>query len=491
MKVSWLTKLNWFVPLGIVGLFIMLGTPLPSEESTHREPEDGLLIPTSTPVAPEPDAGEAQYHFFIPILSKPQLAYYVANSGSDANPGTLDAPWQTLQHAVDTALPGSVIYARAGTYAAGLTIDRPNLTLSGYPGEAAVLAGDGVEQHNIHVLDVSGVSLRSLTIQDNPVKYGTGIHVEDASQITISNTLFQDIQGFGVVLKNVSQITLLNNEFRYNANAIEVRYGSADVLIQGNRIHHNYRDVDSGRSATGVNFYYTTGPIVARGNFLWENHTTDQPDPGGAAFEVYAASNITIRDNIIWDNETVLETGSDSAHTPCNNLIFTRNTVFRGVRQQGLILRCASNSVVSHNSFDSLDNFVYDLSHNRGEYGASIEGLRIVNNIHVFGRVYVIENDLPASVVIDYNLSYNPGSESQYGNYLAYVDGFGNTDSLAEFIAWTGYEQHGLDANPLFVSYLTSNYALTAASPAIDAGLYLSEPFLGAAPDLGRFEFIP
>jgi nitrous oxidase accessory protein NosD len=482
--------LNWFVPLGIVGLFIMLGSPLPAGEPSHREPEGGLLIPTATPDPSTVAAAEAQFHFYIPILSKPQLAYYVSTSGSDANPGTIAAPWKTLQHAVDTALPGSIIYARAGTYA-GFFFERSNLTLSGYPGETAVLVGNGVEQHTIHVIDVSGVNIRSLVIQDNSVKYGTGIHVENASQVTISDTLFQNIQGFGVVLKNVSQVRLVDNEFRYNAVGIEVRYGSNDVLIEGNRIHHNYRDVDSGRSATGVNFYYTTGPIVARDNLLWENHTTDEPDPGGAAIEVYAASNVTMHDNIIWDNETVLETGSDSTHTPCNNLTFTRNTVFRGARQQGLILRCASNSLVSHNTFDSLDNFVYDLSHNRGEYGASIEGLRIVNNIHVFGRVYVIENALPTSVVIDYNLSYNPGSESQYGDYLAYVDGYGNTDSMAEFIAWTGYEQHGLCANPQFVSYLTSNYALTAASPAIDAGVILTEPFLGLAPDLGRFEFIP
>lgn len=490
MKASWLTRLNWFVPLGIVGLFIMLGSPQPAGNRSRLEPDGGLLISTATPVDPTPAAAEAQFHFYVPFLSKPQLAYYVSTNGSDANPGTLAAPWQTLQHAVDTALTGSIIYVRGGTYD-GFFFERSNLTLSGYPGEIAVLVGDGVEQHTIHVLNVSGVNIRSLVIQDNPVKYGTGIHVEDASQITISDTLFQNIQGFGVVLKNVSQVTLVDNEFRNNAAGIEVRYGSNNVLIEGNRIHHNYRDVDSGRSATGVNFYYTTGPILARGNFLWENHTTDEPDPGGAAFEVYAASNITMRDNIIWDNETVLETGSDSVHTPCNNLTFSRNTVFRGARQQGLILRCASNSLVSHNTFDALDNFVYDLSHNRGEYGASIEGLRIVNNIHVFGRVYVIENALPTSVVIDYNLSYNPGSQSQYGDYLAYVDGFGNTDSLAEFIAWTGYEQHGLCANPLFVSYLTSNYALTAASSAIDAGLPLGDPFIGAAPDLGRFEFIP
>jgi parallel beta-helix repeat protein len=484
-----LTKLRWLVALGLVGLFMVVGSPHPTEQGSDLLPQAGSGIPTEALVDPTPSA-EGQYFFYIPILRKPQPTYIVSTGGSDANPGTLAAPWLTLQHAADTAVPGSIIYVRGGTYS-GFILERSNLTLSGYPGETVVVVGDGVEQHTIHLRNVSGVSLRLLVVQDNPVKYGTGIHVEDSSLVTIAGSLIQDNQGFGIVLKNVSQVTVIDNEFSYNANAIEVRYGSAGVLIEDNRIHHNYRDVDSGRSATGVNFYYTTGPIIAQGNMLWENHTIDQPDPGGAAFEVYAASNITIRENIIWDNETVLETGSDSLHTPCSNLTFTRNTAFRGARQQGLILRCASSSLVAHNTFDALDNFVYDLSHNRGEYGASIEGLRILNNIHVYGRVYVIENDLPVSVIIDHNLLYNPGSASQYGEYLAYVDGFGNTDSLAEFTSWTGYEQHGMCVNPLFVAYAQRNYALTAASPAIDAGVILSEPFLGLAPDLGRFEFIP
>jgi parallel beta-helix repeat protein len=486
---TWMNKLRWIVALGLVGLFMVVGSPQPNGEISNPLPEGGSGIPTEELVDPTSNA-EGQYFFYIPILRKPLPAYVVSTSGSDANPGTLAAPWLTLQHAVDTAIPGSIIYVRGGTYL-GFIIERSNLTVSGYPDETAVVVGDGEQLNTIRVRNASGVVIRSLVVQDNALQYGTGIHVEDSSMVTISGNLFQDNHGFGVVLKNVSQVTVLNNEFRYNANAIEVRYGSVEVLIADNRIHHNYRDVDSGRSAIGINFYYTSGPIIARGNLLWENHTIDQADPGGAAFEVYAASNITIRENTIWDNETVLETGSDSIHTPCNNITFTRNTVFRGARQQGLILRCASNSLVAHNTFDALDNFVYDLSHYRGEYGASIEGLRILNNIHVYGRVYVIENALPVSVVIDYNLLYNPGSASQYGEYLAYVDDFGNTDSLAEFTSWTGYEQHGLGVNPLFVAYTQRNYALTGASPAIDAGVILSEPFIGLAPVLGRFEFIP
>ena len=427
---------------------------------------------------------------YLPVVSRQTSNYYVAPDGSDANPGTIDAPWKTPQHAVETAPTGTTIYLRAGTYRP-MTIERSGLTLLGYPGETAIVSGDGYEQHTIMIRNTSDVSIRSLTIQNNPIDYGTGIHVENCHDIMISGNLIQSNQGFGIVLKDVTDVIVANNELTDNANAIEVRYGSDEVILRDNLVHNNNRQVDSGRAAIGINFYYTTGPIYATGNWMWENYAINGSEREGAAFEVYAATNVTINGNVIWDNETILETGTDNDKTPCSNITFTRNIAIRGSRQQGLILRCAADSLVAHNTFDGMDNFVFDLSHFKGEYGASIEGLQILNNIAVNGRVYVIETEMPASVVIDYNLVYNPGSSSDYGEYLAYVEGLGNTDLFSDFQNWTGYEAHGVNSDPLFLDPLNGDYHLTEASPAIDQGLPLGEPYHGYAPDMGRYEFYP
>ena len=64
------------------------------------------------------------------------------------------------------------------------------------------------------------------------------------------------------------------------------------------------------------------------------------------------------------------------------------------------------------------------------------------------------------------------------------------TTSLAEFRAWTGYDRHGIRADPRFVDPGKRNYRLQTGSAAIDRGIVvLGGTIVGAAPDLGRFEW--
>ena len=66
------------------------------------------------------------------------------------------------------------------------------------------------------------------------------------------------------------------------------------------------------------------------------------------------------------------------------------------------------------------------LIHQAGAFGGSVDGLRVVNNILVNDRAYSIDNELPRSVVIDFNLVFNQGTEAAHGEFLAYVAGHGN-----------------------------------------------------------------
>jgi len=429
------------------------------------------------------------YQIFLPIIQNPVSGFYVSNSGLDSNPGTLAAPWRTLQYAVDHTPAGATLFVRGGEYY-GFDTSRSNLTLTAYPGESVVIRGNGSDTYTVAIRNASDFHISGIKFQNNQIQYSAGVYSENSTGIIISNNIFSDHRGFGVVTKNVVDIAIQNNDFYNNANAIEIRYGSQNVNILNNSIHDNTRDVDGGRSAVGITLYYTGGPVLISGNRLWGNHTLNDSDPGGAAIEIYAGGNAVIRENVIWDNETVLETGTDGQQA-CSNIAFLRNVVFRGSRQQGLILRCASNSLFANNTFDALDEYVFYLTHFQGGYGGSIENLKILNNIAVNGRVYSIEGVIPDSVEINHNLLYNPGSTSSRGNYLAYVLDFGNTKVLAEFQSWTGYDLQSVGLPPLFVDSSLHDYRLQLTSPAINIGVDIGEPFVGPAPDAGAFEFSP
>ncbi len=73
--------------------------------------------------------------------------YYVAKTGSDSNPGTLAAPFLTIQKAADLAQPGDTVHVRAGTYretvrpANSGTDANAQITFQPYNGEEVTISG--------------------------------------------------------------------------------------------------------------------------------------------------------------------------------------------------------------------------------------------------------------------------------------------------------------------------------------------------------------
>jgi parallel beta-helix repeat protein len=68
-------------------------------------------------------------------------AEYVSPSGSDANPGSIDAPFLTIGHAVAAARPGATIVVRAGTYRESLGSITKRVTIQAYPHEQVWMKG--------------------------------------------------------------------------------------------------------------------------------------------------------------------------------------------------------------------------------------------------------------------------------------------------------------------------------------------------------------
>jgi hypothetical protein len=129
----------------------------------------------------------------------------VSASGSDANPGTLSAPWRTVQKAVDTLGSGQLAYVRAGSYGQtrcgsgdGGSASGGYVTIRAYPGARPVLAGafDGILNISCAYLRVQGFLI------DGPsVVGGTNIYANVGSHHVelIGNEVRNSVcQGIGV-----------------------------------------------------------------------------------------------------------------------------------------------------------------------------------------------------------------------------------------------------------------------------------------------------
>ena len=161
--------------------------------------------------------------------------------------------------------------------------------------------------------------------------------------------------------------------------------------------------------------------------------------------------------------------GSNSAHA-----IYQRDTGAHGIIRNSIFVGIAdpvhiNNSAGTAGSFDVAHATVVNAG---GAFGINDGGtISIVNSIIAnSGLAYGAH----ANIVItpEHNLLFNVATVAAGGGTIA--------SDPAEIIA-----------DPLFVDPAGLDFRLLAGSPAIDSGLFFGQPFAGAAPDRGAFEFQP
>jgi parallel beta-helix repeat protein len=451
----------------------------------------GLVVGSNAPVATLRDVSQPAGS------AEASLALYVSTYGSNTNPGTLSAPLRSLQRAADLVVPGTTVYVRAGTYT-GFRLRRSGtaeapITFRAYAGETVRIAGDANHQNVVRLVDVHHVVITRLTVEDAPVRKGSGIQVLSSRQVTVTRCVIRQNNSFGVLVERSTNVRVANNAISQNATGVRVRYGGSGVVIAENKIFRNTRmtvnDATPGNDTggQGIAFEKTSGGAVARDNLIWGNRARSH-DYGedGAAFEIFASSNLTITRNRMWNNRAVLETGTNDLYS-CRNNRFTRNVAWRSTTatSAGMVLRCARDMLVAQNTFDNLTFWAMQINHGDGSFGDSVAGLTVLNNIVNRIKSFHINDPLPSSVRLDYNLVWAPDK------HVAYIVGHGYTKSLSEFRNWTGYEAHGLSRSPRFLAAGRHNYTLEGGSPAINRGLrgVTPEDYAGTAPDLGRYEY--
>jgi hypothetical protein len=127
------------------------------------------------------------------ILMPTEADYYVDQNhpqASDDNPGSLDLPFLTIQHAANIMVAGDTTYIRAGIYYEHVYSTRPgneidgNIVFAAYPGESPVIDGTGVDISNNGVaIEHSYISLINLKVRN---WLHTGIWIISAGFVEIT-----------------------------------------------------------------------------------------------------------------------------------------------------------------------------------------------------------------------------------------------------------------------------------------------------------------
>jgi len=111
--------------------------------------------------------------------------YYVATSGSDDYPGTLDSPWATIEKAIETAQAGDIVYIRGGVYYSAPIGIRPS---DGY-------GNNGTSSNYIHYFNYPGESpIFDFGASEAPGNYITGFFLQYANFIHFKGLTIRNVE---------------------------------------------------------------------------------------------------------------------------------------------------------------------------------------------------------------------------------------------------------------------------------------------------------
>jgi hypothetical protein len=203
------------------------------------------------------------------LMLAPSLAgqtgatYYVSTTGNNGNPGTLSAPWLSIQHAANTVKAGATVYVLGGVYHESVNFSRSGtasepITFESYPGETAVIDGTGVNccgssqtqglinmTGSLSYITLSGFEIRNYTTSqaaDTPAGVwitgsGSGIQILDNLVHNITTTSEANGNAFGISVYGTSktpitQLVISGNE------VYDLRTGQSEsVNVDGNVTH--------------------------------------------------------------------------------------------------------------------------------------------------------------------------------------------------------------------------------------------------------------
>jgi hypothetical protein len=476
--------------------------------------------------------------FLIAALARPAIAgkgngdLYVSTVGDDSNPGTIEKPFRTIQHAADRAKPGATIYVRGGIYCQQLTIKGSGnaqegfITFQSQPGEQAILdgacltPGEGdssmVMMRDVSFIRIQGFEIRNYRTRDYrsvPAGirvFGGGSHIEilenDVHNIEQNfegrSAREHGANGFGIAVYGtdartpISELIIAGNQVHHLktglSESLVLNGNVAGFQVTKNHVHDNNNigidaigfeqtapDPAVDRARDGVISENVVYNITARGNPAYG----DGPDSDG--IYVDGGTRILIERNVVHDVDFGIELASEhfegnTSHvTARNNLIYSCHAAGFAIGGYDLKRGATEDTVIVNNTLYSNDTW-------KTGSGEFLMQFYLRNNVFKNNIIYVGEHgrvlssksgprDRTPTVILDYNLYYLPaGSKVAKWSYDEK-----NFSSFEDYVHATGNDRNSRFTNPRFVDSTSNNFHLQPDSPARGSGGHLGSQSVG------------
>jgi len=454
-----------------------------------------------------------------PSSSDPQspTIYFGQTNCTDDGSGTLDEPFCDFDMAVSRLQPGDTLVILDRVYNGRYTIEnlhgspdapitirgqsRKHTTFDGgcphFPcpmNEIELATGEDDETGLINLLDSQHIILHDLTIQNS---IGAGLSVNGGTDITVQDTTITGISNPGLLVQNVNKLAVLGNDISYatmgyldeNDN-LQIGAHEALSVLASNDFEVAYNHVhDSPKEGIDIKESSTNGIV----------HNNHIERTCLVALYINEAHHVTVQHNQIHHAGYFLN-GEATTPTTCDKHpifgSFYDNYYGNGIqltvgdlgdRSQGAL----SNINVTHNTvWDVMGNgleFWDELRESRQGEGEMVDNL-VANNVFYNTQLGGIRlQDVGSSTIVNNILALNEEDgitgDHQTDNTISHNLFFSKHD-------WQ--ETSGNDAilaDPLFVDAENGDFHLHPTSPAIDTGIDWGIDYIGAAPDIGAFEF--
>jgi hypothetical protein len=387
----------WYSILSMVASLLLISG---CSGTFGRSPTPTFIPRDFTPEVVNDQSAEANPS--APMLEADQAIYYVSPVGNDANAGTIDQPWATINHATEVLRPGDTVLVRGGTYRLTEQVCPKQsgtaqawITYAGYPGETAIL--------DASAMDSFAPASQPPYPQDNGA-----FQIEQVSYIRVRNLMVIRSHNAGFTIRDSSNIDLFNNR-------TDQTFSSGIAAWDTN---HDGQGTDHIRILGNTVSKATTWDMIPKG-------MNKEGEPPHEAISIAGAIDFEVAYNLIYNSD---KEGIDVKETSQHGKVH-HNLVY-DVDRQGLYIDSWFGEI---HDIEVYENVVHDC---RGagiivsvENGKLVEDVRIHHNL--------IFNNLGAGIFFS-RWGDGPRKNIQVYNNTVYHNGYGTPNPPDAYFWMTG-----------------------------------------------------